>query len=61
MIKFGGVSTFHRYFCDPYSKILFSTSGEEVSDLNHLVEQGIPLSEAISHVAHKYYGEELCA
>jgi conjugal transfer ATP-binding protein TraC len=57
MIQFGNVTTFHRYFCDPFSRVLFSTSGEEVSDIESLMEQGITLPNAIQLVAEKYYGE----
>ncbi|HDV5785728.1 TPA: type IV secretion system protein TraC [Legionella pneumophila] len=60
MIQFGNVTSFHRYFCDPFSRVLFSTSGEEVSLIESLTHQGVSLSDAIQHVAHKYYGEELC-
>ncbi|WP_419421564.1 type IV secretion system protein TraC (plasmid) [Legionella sp. D16C41] len=60
MIQFGQVTTFHRYFCDPFSRVLFSTSGDEVSDIESLTKQGMALSEAIEQVAQKYYGEELC-
>lgn len=61
MIQFGNVTTFHRYFCDPFSRVLFSTSGDEVSDIESLRAEGMPLSEAVHLVAQKYYGEELCA
>jgi len=60
MIQFGNVTTFHRYFCDPFSRVLFSTSGDEVSDIDSLTAQGIPLADAVSRVAQNYYGEELC-
>jgi len=61
MIQFGTVTTFHRYFCDPFSRVLFSTSGDEVSDIESLIARNIPLADAVSQVAQKYYGEELCA
>ncbi len=60
MIQFGNVTTFHRYFCDPFSRVLFSTSGDEVSLIESLTKQGVSLSEAIKRVANKYYREELC-
>jgi conjugal transfer ATP-binding protein TraC len=60
MISFGKMSTFHRYFCDPFSRVLFSTSGDEVSEVEFLMEQGMPLIAAVSKVAQKYYGEEVC-
>ncbi|HBD7476128.1 TPA: type IV secretion system protein TraC [Legionella pneumophila] len=58
MIQFGNVTTFHRYFCDPFSRVLFSTSGEEVSAIEALIEKGHSLSEAIKTVALHYYGDE---
>lgn len=61
MIKFGNVTSFHRYFCDPFSRVLFSTSGDEFSEIESLIAEGISISEAISQVARKYYGDELCA
>jgi conjugal transfer ATP-binding protein TraC len=61
MIQFGNVTSFHRYFCDPFSRVLFSTSGDEFGDIESLIAQGIPLVDAIQQVAFKYYGEELCA
>ncbi|WP_131783638.1 type IV secretion system protein TraC [Legionella gresilensis] len=60
MIQFGNVTTFHRYFCDPFSRVLFSTSGDEFSDIESLLSQGNSLTKAVSLVARKYYGEELC-
>lgn len=61
LIKFGKVSSFHRYFCDPFSRVLFSTAGEEFGEIEALLSQGVPLVEAVRIVAQKYYGEELCA
>jgi conjugal transfer ATP-binding protein TraC len=60
MIRFGSVSSFHRYFCDPFSRVLFSTSGDEFGAIESLIAQGISLAEAVSRVAQQYYGEELC-
>lgn len=57
MLQFGNVSTFHRYFCDPFSRVLFSTSGDEVSEIESLMEQGVSLAQAVETVAHHYYGE----
>lgn len=57
MIQFGNITTFHRYFCDPFSRVLFSTSGEEVSLIDSLIKQGLSLSDAVAQVAYTYYGE----
>ncbi|HHF7375640.1 type IV secretion system protein TraC [Legionella bozemanae] len=56
MIQCGGVYSFHRYFSDPFSRVLFSTSGDEFGEIEALIKSGISLSEAIKQVAHKYYG-----
>ena len=49
---------FHRYFSDPFSRILFSSSGDEFGEIESLTASGVPLSEAIARVAQKYYGAE---
>lgn len=59
MIKFGKGSTFHRYFSDPFSRILFSTSGEEFGEVDDLVSQGYAIGEAVRIVAEKTFGDEL--
>ncbi len=60
MIQFGNVTTFHRYFCDPFLRVLFSTSGEEVSAIESLMREGMVLADAVREVAKHYYGDELC-
>lgn len=61
MIQYGNAYTFHRYFSDPFSRVLFSTSGDEYGEIEALTASGVDLSDAVSRVARKYYGEELCA
>ena len=56
MLKFGSQYSFHRLFSDPFSRILFSTSGDEFNDVEKLTEQGVPMIDAIHQVANKYYG-----
>lgn len=56
MLQFGNQFSFHRLFSDPFSRILFSTSGDEFGDVEALVKQGMPIIEAIHQVARKYYG-----
>lgn len=58
MIQFGNVYTFHRYFSDPFSRILFSTAGEEFGAIEALTAKGVSLTEAVRQVAHHYYGAE---
>ena len=41
----------HRILFDPYSRILYSTKGEEFDAVNQHVERGLPLIDAIALVA----------
>ena len=59
MIKFGNSVSFHRLFNDPFSRILYSTSGEEFQDVEDLIKQGYSTEAAVEQVAMKYYGDEL--
>lgn len=58
MIQFGNVTTFHRYFCDPYLRVLFSASGDEFGEIESLIAEGWTLTDAVRQVADKYYGGE---
>ena len=60
MIQYGGVSTFHRYFTDPFSHILFSSAGEEFGEIEALIASGMSISDAVAEVARKVFGDELC-
>lgn len=44
----------HRIIFDPYSRILYSSKGDEFEAVNKLVAQGITLREAIEIVARKF-------
>lgn len=57
MIQYGTAYTFHRYFSDPYSRILFSTSGDEFGAIEALVASGMPLHDAIVQISASLYGE----
>ena len=59
MIKFGGSVSFHRLFNDPFSKILYSTAGDEYQDVEDLISQDLPIEQAVLQIAQKYYGDEL--
>lgn len=44
----------HRIILDPYSRILYSTKGEEFDAVNRLVESGMPIIEAIKQVVRQF-------
>ena len=51
MMQFGTAYTFHRYFADPFSTALFSTSGDVFGAIEALTAKGLPMSEAVRRVA----------
>jgi conjugal transfer ATP-binding protein TraC len=48
-----GISV-HRIILDPYSRILYSSKGEEFDAVNALQNQGYSLRNAVSKVAEKF-------
>ena len=56
MVKAGKSYSFHRYFADNYTRILFSSSGVEFEAVEALVKKGVALSDAVSQVAIKRFG-----
>jgi conjugal transfer ATP-binding protein TraC len=50
MIEAGNTYSFHRYFADPFTRVLFSSSGEEFGAIEALMQQGVSLMDAIQEV-----------
>jgi conjugal transfer ATP-binding protein TraC len=44
----------HRIIFDPYSRILYSTKGEEFDAVNKLVNSGMKLENAVQEVARQF-------
>lgn len=59
MIEAGGHYSFHRYFADPFTRILFSSSGAEFSAIEKRVQAGMSLMQAVKEVSLEFYGEAL--
>jgi conjugal transfer ATP-binding protein TraC len=59
MIKYGNACTYHRYFSDPYSRVLFSTSGDEFGAVEAMVASGVSLTDAVSRISKELYGEDV--
>jgi conjugal transfer ATP-binding protein TraC len=55
MIKSGMGISIHRIIFDPYSRILYSSKGEEFEAVKMLQAQGVPLIEAVSRVAEQRF------
>ncbi|WP_206609133.1 hypothetical protein, partial [Cysteiniphilum litorale] len=59
LIKRGEFSSEHRFFLDPYSKIITSTKRQEVDAVKTYRKQGYRLKEAIMLTVEEFYGDEL--
>lgn len=53
----GGEYTVGRLVLDPYSRILFSTQGDEFAAVEALCKQGVPIAEAIEQVTERIFGK----
>ncbi len=53
MVQYGKGYTFHRYFADPFSRILFSTKGNEFDALQRLVNSGMGIDEAVETIVEQ--------
>ncbi|KTC84398.1 type IV secretion system protein TraC [Legionella drozanskii] len=60
MVQYGKAYTFHRYFADPFTRVLFSSNAEEFAAIETFRSQGLSLEQAVYRVAEQYYGDELC-
>ena len=60
MLKAGGLTTFHRLFLDPHSRILFSTHPKEFQMVFDLInKEKLNLWTAIDITARNFYGDEI--
>ena len=51
MIEAGNTYSFHRYFADPFTRILFSSSGDEFTAIEALCAEGLSLEQAVLKIA----------
>ncbi len=59
MLKTGGYTTYHRLFADPFTRACLSTEPHEFEYCENLMNQGIPLMEAVTQTAEHFYGAEI--
>ncbi len=55
LIKGSGFSSFHRIFVDPFTLVLFSSDGQDYQAVENLMDQNIPIFDAVEMVAKKHY------
>jgi conjugal transfer ATP-binding protein TraC len=51
MLEAGGQSSFHRYFADPITRLLFSSSGDDFTAIEAMCAAGMPLIDAVRRLA----------
>lgn len=59
MLQYQDSYSFHRYFADPFTRVLFSSNAEEFDDIERLTSEGMTLEDAVYKVALQRYGDEL--
>ena len=58
MLQIGAISSFHRLFVDPFSRVMYSSSGQEFEAVERLRRNGLSIVQAIDQVARTKYQEE---
>ncbi|HVT63049.1 MAG TPA: type IV secretion system protein TraC, partial [Legionellaceae bacterium] len=61
MLQYQNSYSFHRYFADPFTRVLFSSNADEFDDIERFTNDGLSLEEAVYKVAQLRYGDELCS
>lgn len=56
MLKFNRSSSVHRLYADPFSRILFSSDGEDFQAVEHLISRGVSIVDAVQQVAQASIG-----
>ncbi|WP_203384371.1 TraC family protein [Cysteiniphilum marinum] len=59
--KYDGSSSEHRFFLDPYTKILTTTKLSEMQRVRDYQKQGLTKEEAITQAVNDFYGDEMKA
>ncbi|RUQ96652.1 type IV secretion system protein TraC [Legionella septentrionalis] len=56
LVRANGISSFHRLFVDPFTKVLLSSDGDDYQAVANYVASGLEFLEAVSRVAIEHYG-----
>ena len=57
LVKSGGVSSFHRLFVDPFTRVMLSSDGDDYASVEHYVSCGMSFIDAVEKVAEKSNGD----
>ncbi len=58
-VKAGGHVSYHRFFADPVKRAMYSTEPNEYEFCENLVNQGVPLINAIHQTSMHFYGDQI--
>lgn len=61
LLRANGISSFHRLFVDPFTRVLLSSDGDDYQAVLNYVAQGLVFFDAVSRVAHEHYGAPYAA
>lgn len=61
LVRANGISSFHRLFVDPFTRVLLSSDGDDYQAVQNYVNQGISFLEAVFRVAEEHYGAKHAA
>lgn len=56
LLRANGISSFHRLFVDPFTRVLLSSDGDDYQAVLNYTAQGLSFLDAVSRVAHEHYG-----
>ena len=56
LLRANGISSFHRLFVDPFTRVLLSSDGDDYQAVLNYVALGLAFVEAVARVAHEHYG-----
>jgi conjugal transfer ATP-binding protein TraC len=56
LVKANGISSFHRLFVDPFTKVLLSSDGDDYQAVMNEVARGTPYLQAVQTVAQQRHG-----
>ncbi|HAU1234347.1 TPA: type IV secretion system protein TraC [Legionella pneumophila] len=61
LLRANGISSFHRLFVDPFTRVLLSSDGDDYQAVINYVAQGLLFLDAVSQVAKEHYGRAYAA
>lgn len=56
LVKSGNISSFHRLFVDPFTRVMLSSDGEDYAAVERYVSQGMSFVDAVERVAFEGQG-----